>query len=170
MMSVLSGKEIYCLSNLIARYSSWILYWKGFLSIGWTREMWIQNKWNCSDLLTREMCKTVYKVFDIMKDCSFMNLYIYQIFSPCHAHRANPGCDINFDSNLISLDVRSQGLRRAGGSFCELTIEIWFTKDKILILREFNLLWRVTRWFFSWNIMMKKFLSKINAFSSLERW
>ena len=72
-----------------------------------------QNRWKCSDLLTRGMCKAVYKVFDIMKDCNFMNLYIHQIFSLCHASRDNLGCDTNLDSYLINKDARSWGLNRA---------------------------------------------------------
>ena len=80
------------------------------------------------------MCKTAHKVFDIIKKCNFMNLYIYQIFSPCHAGRANLGCDTNLDSNLISKDVRSWGHSTAGVQFCEFMIEIWFTVDKMIIL------------------------------------
>ena len=50
-------------------------------------------------------------------------MYIYQIFSPHQAARASQGCDINLDSNLVSKDVRSQGLNKAGASFCELITE-----------------------------------------------
>ena len=91
------------------------------------------------------MCYTAYKVSDNMKDHSFMNLYIYQMFLPCHAGRANMGCDTNFDSNLVSKDVRSRGLKRAGVSFCEIMIEILFIIDRILVLREFNPFQSVTR-------------------------
>ena len=87
---------------------------------------------------TRRVCKTACKVFDIMKDLNFMNLYIYQIFSPWHAGRANLGCDTNLDSSLISKDVRSLGLNRARVNFCELMSEILFIMDKMFILREFN--------------------------------
>ena len=103
--------------------------------------MGIQHKWNCRDLLTRGMYKTAYKVFNIMKDCNFINLYIYQTFSSCHAGRASLGCDTNLDSSLISKDVRSQGLSRAGVNFCELMSEILFIMDEMFILREFNPLW-----------------------------
>ena len=61
-----------------------------------------------------------------MKDHNFMSLYIYQIFSPCHAGRASLGCDTNLDSNLTSKDVRSWGLSRIGVNFCELMSEILF--------------------------------------------
>ena len=71
------------------------------------------------------MCKTAYKVSDIMKDHSFINLYIYQISSLCHAGRANLGCDTNLVSNLVNKDVRSRELNRAGVSFCELMTEIY---------------------------------------------
>ena len=95
------------------------------------------------------MCKTEYKVFDIMKGLNFMNLYIYQIFSPCHVGRANLQCDIKLESNLISKDVRSQGLSKIGVHYCEIKSEILFVMDKMFILREFNLLQRVTRWLLS---------------------
>ena len=75
-----------------------------------------------------------------------MNMYIYQIFSPCQAGRASQGCGINLDSNLASKDVRSQGLRRAGVGFCELITDIWFIIDKTFIWRECNQLQRVYRW------------------------
>ena len=114
-MSVPGEKDIYCLSNLIARYSSWIVYWNDFWSVGWTREiLWIQSRWICTDLSMRGMCSTAHMVSDIMKDCSFMNLYIYQIFSPCHSCRASLGCDTRLVSNLISEYVRSRGLTGLG--------------------------------------------------------
>ena len=70
------------------------------------------------------MCKTAYLVFDIMNNHNFMTLYIYQIFSPYHAGRANLGCNTSLDSNLVNKDVRSRGVNRAVASFCELMIEI----------------------------------------------
>ena len=70
------------------------------------------------------MSKTAYKVSDVMKDHSFINLYMYQTFSPCHVGRAKLGCDTNFVYNLISKDVKSKGLNRAGASFCELMTKI----------------------------------------------
>ena len=91
------------------------------------------------------MCKTAYKVFAIMKACNFMNLYIYQIFSPFHAGRDNLGHDSNLDPNLIGKDMRSWGCSRAGVNFSELISEILFIMDKIFILREFNQLQTVTR-------------------------
>ena len=90
-----------------------------------------------------------------------MSLYIYQIFSLCHVGRANLQCDTNIDSNLISKDLRSWGLSRDGVSFYELMIEIWFTMDKRLILREFNLLQGVTMLFLIWNITTKSFYLKL---------
>ena len=79
--------------------------------------------WNCSDLLTRGKCKTAYKVSDIMKDHSFINLYMYQIFSPSHLGRANLGFNTNLVSHLVSEDVRSRGVNR-GGISCALMTEI----------------------------------------------
>ena len=92
-----------------------------------------------------------------MKDHSFMNLYIYQTFSLCHAGRANLGCETNLVSNSISTDVRSRELSRAGVNFCEYIIEIWFTMDRMLIPSKFNPLQRVARLLLSWNIMIKNF-------------
>ena len=153
--------------NLVARYSSCTLYWKDFLRVGWTKRiLWIWDKWNCRDLSTRGMCKIVYKVFDINKDHNFMSLYIYQIFLPCHAGRARLGCDTNLDSNLISKDVRPWGFSRTGVNFCEFMSEILFIMGKMFILREFSPLQRVARRLHRWNIMVKKFLFKINAFNS----
>ena len=48
--------------------------------------------------------------------------------------------------------------------------EAWFRIDKMSILTDGILLWSITKWLLNWNIMMKKFLSWISAFSSLDRW
>ena len=106
----LSGNKIYCPSNLIARYSSWIAYWNEFLSVGWTSGiLGILKRWNCSDLSIRRIWRTTCKVSDIMKDWCFMNLYMYHIFSLCHAAKANLGCETNLVSSLIINEVRLRG-------------------------------------------------------------
>ena len=159
IMSVLSGKEIHCLSNLIARYSSWIVYSNDFWSVGWTRGiLWIQNRWNCSGFSIRGTCKIAYKISDIMKDCSLINLYMYQIFSSC---RANLGHDTNLVYNLVSKAVRWRWLNRAGVSFSKHKAKLWFIIERMLILREFNPLQRVARWLLNWNMMVKIFYPKL---------
>ena len=60
------------------------------------------------------MYRTTYEVFDIMNDCSFINLYMYHMFSPFHSGNANLVCDTNCASNLISSDIRSNGFSKAG--------------------------------------------------------
>ena len=139
-------KWIYWPSDLMAGYSSWMVYWNDFWSVRWTSgALWILNKWNCNDLSTRRMCRTAYKVSDNMKDWSFMNLYMYQIFSPCQAGRINIGHEINLVSILLSRDLGSSGFNRAGVSFCELMMENWFIICRMSILRELILLQRVAR-------------------------
>ena len=115
IMSVVSGNKMYCSSNLMVRYSSWIEYLNDFLRFGWTNGiLCILNRWNWSDLSTRGMCSTTYKVFEIMNDCSFIKLYIHNMFSPFHSGKANFGCDTNCASNLISSDIRSNGFSKVG--------------------------------------------------------
>ena len=54
IMSVLSGNKMYCESDLLARYSSWMEYLKDFLRIGWTNGiLCILYRLSWSDLLTR---------------------------------------------------------------------------------------------------------------------
>ena len=130
IMSLLSGNEIYCPSNLMARFSSWMVYWNDFWSVGWTSGiLWILKRWNCSDLSMRGMCRTAYKVSDIMMDQNLMNLYMYQIFSLCHAGRVNLGCEINLVSSLISKDMRSRKFNRAGVN----SVNLWLKFDLLLI-------------------------------------
>ena len=83
--------------------------------IQWTNGiLCILNRLNWSDLSTRGMCSTTYKVLDIMNDCNFMNLYMYHMFSPFYSGKANLGCDTNCASNLISRDIRSNGFSKTG--------------------------------------------------------
>ena len=103
-----------------------------------------------------------------MNDHSFINLYMYHMFSPFHSGKANLGCDTNLVSNLISSDMKSKGFNKVGVSFWELMTETWFRIDKMSILTECIPLQSVTKQLLSWN-MMKKFLSWISALSSLER-
>ena len=134
--------------------------------IGWTKGMLcILNRWNCN-LSTKGMCSTAYKVLDIMNDQSFMNWYIYHMFSPFHSGTANLRCDTNCASNLISSDFRSNGFSKARVSFLELMIEAWYRIDKMYILTECIPFWSASRWLLSWNMMMKKFLSCIRVLSS----
>ena len=91
------------------------------MRIGWTDGiLCILNRWNCSDLSVRGMCSTTYKVFDIMNDHSFINLYMYHMFSLFHSGKANLGCDTNYVSNLISSDIRSKGFSKVGWVFGNL--------------------------------------------------
>ena len=132
-MSVPSGNKMYLISNLIVRYSSWIEYLNDFLRIGWTNDiLCILNRWNWGDLSRRGMCSTTCKVFDIMNDHSSINLYMYNMFSPFHSNKANPGCDTNCVSNLISSDIRSNGFNKAGVSFWEPMTETLFVLIKCL--------------------------------------
>ena len=128
------------------------------------------NRWNWSDLSTKGMCSTTYKVLDIMKGCSFMNLYMYQMFLSFYSGKANLGCDTSCASNLFSRDIRSSGFSKVGVSFWELMTETWFTMDKMSIPTECIPLQSIGIWLLSWNMIMKKFLSCIRALSSLERW
>ena len=64
-----------------------------------------------------------YRMCDIIYDLGFMNLYMYQMFSPFHCGRANLGCKTSWVSNLVSNDLRSKGLINTGTSFCELIID-----------------------------------------------
>ena len=68
-------------------------------------------------VLTRGMFSTTYRLFDIINDHSFMNLYMYHMFSPFHLGKANLGCNTNCVSNLISSDIRSKGFNKLGVSF-----------------------------------------------------
>ena len=137
IMSILSGNEIYCSSDLMARYSSWIEYLKWFLRIGWTNGiLCILNRWNFSNSSTRGMCSRTYKVFNIMNDPSFINLFMYHIFSLFHSGKANLGCGTNLVSNLISSDMRSKGFNKAGVSFVNLWLKLGFRIDKMSILTE----------------------------------
>ena len=115
---------MYCLSTLMARYSSLIEYLNDFSRLGWTNGIFcILSRWGCRDLSTRGMCSTTYKVFDIMNDCNFINLYMYQSFSLFHSGKANLGCDTNCVSNLISSDIRSKGFNKVTVNFWKLMAE-----------------------------------------------
>ena len=104
-----------------------------------------------------------------MNDLSFMNLYMYHMFSPFHSGKANLGCDTNCVSNLISSDIRSKGFNKAGMIFGELMIETWFRIDKMSILTLYISLQSVTKCLLNWNMMMKTFISWMSASCSLER-
>ena len=69
------------------------------------------------------MCNTTYRISDIINNLSFMNLYMYQMFSPFHCSMADLGCETSWVSNLVSNDLRSKGLSYIGLSFCELIID-----------------------------------------------
>ena len=43
---------------------------------------------------------------DIINNVSFMDLYMYQMFSPFHCGRVNLGCKTSWVSNLVSHDFR----------------------------------------------------------------
>ena len=64
-----------------------------------------------------------YSMSEIINDLSFMNLYMYQMFSSFHNGRANLGCKTSCISTLVSNDLRSKGLSNTGLSFCELIID-----------------------------------------------
>ena len=118
MMLVLRGNEIYCESDLIARYSSWMEYLNDCLRIGWTtRMLCMLYKFKWHDLLTRGMCNTMYRVSDNKNDQSFMNLYIYQMHSPFHWGRANWDCKTSWFSSFVSNNLRSDGFSNAGFEF-----------------------------------------------------
>ena len=116
------------------------------------------------------MCSTTYRVSYIMNDGNFMNLYIYQMFSPSHWGRANLECETSCISSLVSNDLQSERFSNARFSFCELITNTWFKMDSISILTEFIPLQMVAKWFLNWNMMLKKFLSWKSAFSYFDRW
>ena len=114
-MSVLSGDKIYCPSDLIVRSSSLIEYLNNFLRIGCTNGiLCILNRWYWRNLSTSRMCSATYRVFNIMNDLSFMNLYMHHMFSQFHSGKANLGCDTNCVSNSFSSDIRSKGFNKLG--------------------------------------------------------
>ena len=102
------------------------------------------------------MYNMIYRVSDIINDLSFMNLYIYQMFSPFHCVRASLGCKTSWVSILVSNDLRSKGLGDTGLSFCELIIDAWSKIDSISILTEFIPLQRVAEWLLNWNMINKE--------------
>ena len=55
--------------------------------------------------------------------------------------------------------MRSKGFNKAGMSFWELITETLFRINNMSTLTECIPLWRVPKWLFNWNIMMKKFAS-----------
>ena len=158
-MLALRGNEIYCKSDLIARYSSWMEYSYDFFRTGWTKGMLcILLRLNCSDFSTKGICNTTYKVPDNMKDWSFIHLHMYQMFSPSHWGRANHGCGTSWPSSLASNSLRFEGFSNVDLSFCELITETWSKIDRMSILTEFIPLWSVTKWLLNWNIVIKIFL------------
>ena len=168
MMLALRGSGIYCESDLIARYSSWMEYSNDIFRMGWTnRILSILHRLNWSDLSTRGMYSTTYRVSDNMKDWSLMNLYMFQMSSPFHWGRTNLRCEISWFSSLVSNSLRSDGFSNAGLGFCELITESWFKIDRMSILTEFIQLLRAPKWLLNWNITIKKFMSWKNAFSFL---
>ena len=70
-----------------------------------------------------------YRMFDIINDLSFMNLYMCQMFSPFNWCRANLRSETSWISNLVSNDLRSKWLHNTGLSFCELMIDTWSKID-----------------------------------------
>ena len=73
-------------------------------------------------------------------------------------------------SSLISNDLRSKGINKAGLSFCKLITKAWFKNNSISILTEFIPLGRIDGWLLNWNMTIKKFLSWKSVFSSFDRW
>ena len=100
-----------------------------------------------------------------MNDCSFMNLYMYNMLSLFHSGKANLKCDTNCVYNLTSRDIRSDGFSKVGMNVREVMAETWFRIDKMSILNECIPLQSVARWFFSWNMKRKMFLYCIRALS-----
>ena len=136
----------------------WMDQWNSMYSIQ------IKLKW----FIKWGVCHMTYRVFDVMNDQNFINLYVYEMFSPSHLGRADLGCEPTWASSLVSNDLRSKGLRKAGLSFCKLINETWF-KFIVSILTEFIPMWRVAKWLLNWNMIIKKFLSWKSAFSSFDR-
>ena len=87
----------------------------------------------------------MYMVSDIMNDQSFMNLCIYQMFSPFNWDRANLGCETRWISSLVNNDLRSTGFSNASLSFCEPVTETWSKIDRISILIEYIPFLRVAK-------------------------
>ena len=168
-MSVLSRNKIYCGSDLIAGYSSWIEYLNEFLRIGWTNGiLYILWRLNCNDLSTGGC---IIWCIGCLTSCTIeVYLYIYQIFSPFHCGRASLGCKTSWVSCLVSNDLRSKGFSYAGLSFYELIIETWSKIDRIAILTEFIPLWKVAKWLLNWNMITQKFQLWKSDFSSFDRW
>ena len=70
-----------------------------------------------------ELYNMTYRMAYITKGLSFMNLYMYQMFSLFHCSRANLGCKTNWVSNLVSNELRSKVLSNTGLSFWDLIID-----------------------------------------------
>ena len=132
-------------------------------------EYYVFCRLNCNDLSTRG-CIIWHIGFLTTWTISFMNLYIYQMFSPPHCGRANLRCETSRVSSLESNGLRSKWLCNTGLSFCKLIIDTWSKIDRIFVLNEFIPLWRVVKWLPNWNMITKKFLSWKSGFSSFDRW
>ena len=61
---------------------------------------------------------------------------MYHMSSTFHLGKANLRCDTNYDSKLLSRDIRSNGFSNVGVGCWELMNETWFRIDKMSILTE----------------------------------
>ena len=128
----------------------------------------ILNRWNWSELSIKGMCSTTYEVLDIINDCSFMSLYMYQMFLPSHSGMANLWCDTMFLTYLVGI-LGLVCLVEWGWLFGNLWLKCGLGLTRCLFWLSVFPLQSIAMWLLSWNVMKKMFLFCIRTSISLER-